>query len=177
MSRLSVYWDAHRHRCPRETAACVALLRERGALRGGAATILSVDGRGARIEVESRDKRFGKVTSEPFDAVILCTGPDPDIAKWRSALIDSLLDSGEIRRDPLGLGIECNEHGEPITDPGSPSDRLLLVGPLRRGESWESTAVPEISQQAATAASRILGRLEAAAFASKTPKPVKELHR
>lgn len=174
MARLAVYWDAHRHRCPQETAACVALLRERGVLRVGAATILSVEDRFGRIEIESRERRSGAATRDAFDGVILCTGPDPDIAKHRSGLMGSLLRTGEICRDPLELGVACNEHGEPITDAGRPSDRLLLVGPLRRGESWESTAVPEISQQAAMAASRVLERLEAAVSATKTPQPVKE---
>ncbi|MGP1308669.1 MAG: FAD/NAD(P)-binding protein [Phycisphaerales bacterium] len=177
MARLSVYWDAHRHRCPQETTACIALLRERGALRVSAAPILSVEERSGRIDVESRDRRSGTTTREAFDGVILCTGPDPDIAKWRSALIESLVSSGDVRRDALGLGIECNQHGEPITSEGRPSDRLLLVGPLRRGESWESTAVPEISQQAAAAASRVLERLEAGVPTSNSLQPVKELHR
>ena len=94
------------------------------------------------------------MTREAFDAVVLCTGPDPDIAKWRSSLMGSLVDCGEVVRDPLGLGVGCTERGEAITRAGRASDRVLLIGPLRRGESWESTAVPEIGQQAAEVAAR-----------------------
>ncbi|MBX3352478.1 MAG: FAD/NAD(P)-binding protein [Phycisphaeraceae bacterium] len=177
MARLSVYWDAHRHRCPLETAACVALLRDRGVLRVGASTILSVNDRAGRIEVEHREKRSGTVTREAFGAVILCTGPEPDIAKSRSALLESLIDSGEIRRDPLGLGVDCDEHGDAITRGGRPNDRVTLVGPLRRGESWESTAVPEISQQAAAIAPRVLKRLDLTVPIQNAHQPIKEIIR
>lgn len=173
IARLAVYWDAHRHRCPQESAACLTLLQERGALRVLAATILAVDGRSWSIDVEFCEKGSSTASRETFDGVILCTGPDPDIANHRSSLVESLLRAGEIRRDPLGLGIECNEHGEPITCGGTPNDRVLVIGPLRRGESWESTAVPEIRQQAALTAARALARLEAAR-ASVAPQQIKE---
>jgi uncharacterized NAD(P)/FAD-binding protein YdhS len=38
-------------------------------------------------------------------------------------------------------------------------DRILLVGALRRGDLWESTAVPELRVQAALAAARAAAAL------------------
>jgi len=42
-------------------------------------------------------------------------------------------------------------------DAGRVSDRLFTLGPLRKGELWESTAVPELRVQAERLARRLLG--------------------
>jgi uncharacterized NAD(P)/FAD-binding protein YdhS len=56
------------------------------------------------------------------------------------------LAEGEIRPDPLGLGIEtedCAVRGAT----GVLSDWLYALGPLTRPAWWEVTAVPEINAQ------------------------------
>ena len=45
----------------------------------------------------------------------------------------------------------------PLAD-GIVDERLLAIGPLRRGVLWESTAIPELREQAAVVAQRLLGR-------------------
>ena len=46
---------------------------------------------------------------------------------------------------------------------GKPSDKLFAVGPLTRGRFWEITAIPDIRQQCAELAQRILDRTLVAA--------------
>ena len=40
---------------------------------------------------------------------------------------------------------------------GSSGGRLFTLGSLRRGDLWESTAIPELREQARALASRIVG--------------------
>ena len=44
---------------------------------------------------------------------------------------------------------------------GTDDPRMLLVGALRRGDSWESTAVPDLREQAEQAARRAVAHLTA----------------
>jgi uncharacterized NAD(P)/FAD-binding protein YdhS len=60
-----------------------------------------------------------------------------------------------VQPDPLGLGIVADEAGAVCDATGRASDWLHVVGPLRRGQLWECTAVPEIRVAAAKLASRL----------------------
>ena len=78
-------------------------------------------------------------------AVINCTGPSADVRRSPDPLVRGLLHSRLARPAPLFLGLDTDTRGcVPNTDDG-----LWVVGPLRRGERWESTAIPEIRMQAA----------------------------
>lgn len=168
IDRLSVYWDAHRHRRPGETAAAIDRLREQGALRITAAEIVEVIAGPATIDLTFRERRTRATLHERVDAIVLCTGPNADVAAWGSPLIASLAEQGALSRDPNGLGVVCDPEGRLIGADGAPLDWLTAIGPLRKGEAWESTAVPEIGPQAASIAASVLARLGATAPASAT---------
>jgi uncharacterized NAD(P)/FAD-binding protein YdhS len=74
-------------------------------------------------------------------------------------LIGSLLRAGIATTDELGMGLRADEDGLLVGAVGAP---IWLVGALRRGDLWESTAVPELRMQAARAAAAIAARLGAA---------------
>jgi len=59
-----------------------------------------------------------------------------------------LLARGMVRPDPLFLGLDVSTEGALIDQDGTASDSLYTVGPARKGGLWESTAVPELRQQA-----------------------------
>ena len=80
--------------------------------------------------------------------MINCTGPDTDLARVNDPLVQSLRRAGLIRPDALGLGLDTDEHGRILDAEGRPSKRLFLVGPLRKGQRWENTAVPELREEA-----------------------------
>lgn len=88
--------------------------------------------------------------------IVLCTGPDPDPRGWGSILMDGMFAGGLASPDPLGLGLRTDDRGFLLGADEGPSRMLSTLGPLRRGELWESTAVPEISVQARDLASEIL---------------------
>jgi len=71
-----------------------------------------------------------------------------------------------IRPDPLGLGLDTDENGAMIDAADRISDRLFLVGPLRKGRLWENTAVPELRIEAAQMAQRLARAIVAGRKAS-----------
>ena len=79
------------------------------------------------------------------------------------ALLGSLLRSGMASTDGLGLGLRTDDDGRLLPAEGAAEARVFLVGALRRGELWESTAVPELRGQAARAAGAAAAVLRAEA--------------
>lgn len=56
--------------------------------------------------------------------------------------------SGLARADPLGLGVDVDLDGRLVPYDGGPTPAPYVVGALRRGQWLETTAIPEIRQQA-----------------------------
>jgi uncharacterized NAD(P)/FAD-binding protein YdhS len=81
-----------------------------------------------------------------------CTGPVRNVRESSDILLQDLLSSGIASTDAERLGLSADDSGRLIDAAGRPEPRLGLVGALRRGELWESTAVPELREQARIAA-------------------------
>ena len=88
--------------------------------------------------------------------LINATGPAADITSTTDRLLRDLLDSGLARPDPLRLGIEVDASGALLSASGTPSDSIFALGPPLRGQLYETTAVPEIRDQAAALAGPLL---------------------
>ena len=80
-------------------------------------------------------------------------------------LLGSLFRSGMASSDALGLGLRSDAEGRLLDAQGVPQPGMRLVGALRRGELWESTAVPELRVQAAVAAESLARELGVASAA------------
>jgi uncharacterized NAD(P)/FAD-binding protein YdhS len=80
-----------------------------------------------------------------FCAVVNCTGPGADVRRSNHPLVKRLLAGRIVRPGPFGLGLDTDAAGCLRSTDGV----LWLVGPLRRGEQWETTAIPDIRVQAA----------------------------
>ncbi len=93
------------------------------------------------------------------DRVINCTGPQPDIRKVASPLLQRLTDRGLIVPHELNLGIEATADGRIIDSDGNAQADFLTLGTLLRGALWESTAVPELRVQAAGVARHLVNLL------------------
>jgi uncharacterized NAD(P)/FAD-binding protein YdhS len=148
LHRLRPYWETHRHRSSPETAFGVETLIAAGALEviAGRVDGYAEDGDGVVVTISRRGSR---ATEElRVGKVINCTGPDTDLARVNDPLVRSLRDSGLVRPDELGLGLDTDDDGRLLDREGRPSRRLFLVGPLRKGLLWENTAVPELRVEA-----------------------------
>ena len=69
------------------------------------------------------------------------------------------MSSGIATSDREGLGLCADASGRLVNASARPDPRLVLVGALRRGELWESTAVPELREQARAAAQSLMSEL------------------
>ena len=133
-------WDVHRHRMAPAThvrfealSADERLCRHRGTLAG------------VRADRDALHVTLDDGTELSVAAVVNCTGPVGSIAT--DPLLTRLARTGLVRPGPAGLGIDTADDGRilgtlPQTRP------FLAVGSLRRGNLWESTAMPEIREQA-----------------------------
>ncbi|MEV4702203.1 FAD/NAD(P)-binding protein [Actinoplanes sp. NPDC049316] len=129
LRHLARTWECHRHRMAPQVAARVVALREAGLL----------------------EIRRGGVAAWPgladYAAVVNCAGPGR-LPGSAGPLVGGLLQSGLATPGPHHLGLAVDPRGRVVAADGRAHDRLWLIGPLRRGTQWETTAVPEIRAQA-----------------------------
>jgi uncharacterized NAD(P)/FAD-binding protein YdhS len=148
------WWDVHRHRIAPEVARTLARLIGEGRLEIVAGRIISARDRGDALEVDYR--RRGSRQPQMLEAAFAfnCTGPLHSIARTRDPLLRSLFDTGQVRPDHLGIGLDVDERSRA-------GERAWALGPLTKGRYWEIIAVPDIREQAAAVADDIkqeLGR-------------------
>jgi uncharacterized NAD(P)/FAD-binding protein YdhS len=159
LRHLRAFWDVHRHRMAPEVGETIAQLQRVGLLRLHAARV-----RGFRVTdaewVTVRVRPRGWTDEAMFRVhhVINCTGPDASIARGHP-LLRGLLEAGLAQPDALGLGLATDAEGALLDAAGHVSEGLFTLGPLRRGDLWESTAIPEIRVQAQVLSLRMLERL------------------
>ncbi len=142
-------WDVHRHRMAPATARRFAAIAAEGRLERHRGTLAAVRASDHALHVTLDDGTELRVA-----AVVNCTGPVGSLAA--DPLLTRLAQTGLVRPGPAGLGIDTADDGRIL---GTLPDDLpfLAVGSLRRGNLWESTAMPEIREQAYDVA-RIVSR-------------------
>jgi uncharacterized NAD(P)/FAD-binding protein YdhS len=159
----ALLWDTHRHRMPRVTAASIARMRADGALTVAAAHVLEVEDVGGALLVQLSDG-----TSRRVAHVVNCTGPQPSVAHSRDPLLTSLLAAGHACAGPLDMGLATDAEGRVRAADGAVG-AVWTLGALRRGELWESNAIPEIRSQAVAVAQAIATQVAAASSLTSPP--------
>ena len=144
------WWDVHRHRIAPEVSQTLARMIADGRLEIVAGRVVSARQDDEGIEVDYRRRGASSLCSERFAFAFNCTGPLHSMARTKDPLLRSLLDTGQIRPDHLGIGLEVDERSRPAG-----SERLWALGPLTKGRYWEIIAVPDIREQAAAVAEDI----------------------
>ncbi|WP_051134335.1 FAD/NAD(P)-binding protein [Methylocystis sp. ATCC 49242] len=159
MSRLRPFWEVHRHRMAFAVGERFSSMLEKGELSILSGQVVSAQQNGDNVRARVR-LRGGRGVAE-FDVawVVNCTGPMPSNRPESNPAIDSLLSQGRLRLDELALGVETTAEGNAISADGAPILDMYVVGTLRKPALWESTAVPELREQAAGLASEIIARL------------------
>ncbi|MFL6245251.1 MAG: FAD/NAD(P)-binding protein [Thermoanaerobaculia bacterium] len=132
LRHLKNLWDVHRHRAAPEVLAQL----DAEVLRGHVHSMRA----GVIVETSAGTLHVARV--------INCTGPACDYARLDLPLVVQMRRAGWLVPDPLRLGIETADDGRLIGVDGQPVDDLYTLGPLRRPALWESTAIPEIREQA-----------------------------
>jgi uncharacterized NAD(P)/FAD-binding protein YdhS len=150
-------WDVLRHRMAPAVAGHLEQMQRGRRLRMVKGRVNSSAERDDSILVT-----IGRSTTLTVDAVVNCTGP-ATLAQSTSTnpLLADLLARGLARSHRLGLGLDVDQAGHALDRHGRPSPGLLVIGPLRRGALWETTAIPEIRIQAGDCAREALAALPA----------------
>lgn len=150
-------WDVHRHRMAPAAGAAVERLRVRVDVETRAARIISTglapDG-GVAVEMQRR----GMPGTEALhvDAVLVGLAPVIAPSQRQDPLARALLGRGLVRDDAAGFGFDVDAEGRPLDASGRANPGLYAIGPLLRGRDWETTAVPEIREQALALATNLL---------------------
>lgn len=132
------YWNIHRHRVHVKLHDLLQKMCASGQLEILAARVLSAhDG---KVQVRLRQSR-GEI-SLPAKHIINCMGSSFEPSE--QPLLQSLLQQEIAHMDALQLGVEV---AEDLSLRGKSSANCFVLGPLMRGEVWESIAVPEIRKQ------------------------------
>ena len=138
------------------TARRIAALTPAGRLivhRGRVTAASNMDG-GLRVRID----QGGSSTELDVGWLINCTGAATDITTTADPLLRHLLDSGLARPDPLRLGLDADPRGALRDAADAPASDIVTLGPLLRGRWYETTAIPEIRDQAAALARHLLTR-------------------
>ena len=158
LRHLAGLWAVTRHRSPPQNTEAIADLTAAGLVQLHVGTVreIQVDGEQLRVRVRPQGTTGSWHTAQH---VVSCTGPLLDYGRITDPLVMSLREAGHLRPDPLLLGVLTDAHGAlrgPDDEAASPS--LFTLGPSRRPAYFESTAVPELRQQAAALAAEIAKR-------------------
>ncbi|RUL74537.1 FAD/NAD(P)-binding protein [Dyella choica] len=148
-------WERARHRLPLQVAQSIAALEKKGRLQrhGGHLHGVTLGEHGPQLRfVPKGDKRERTLDA---DLVVQCIGLDNDIRRTQHPLLQQMVTNGHIRPDPFGLGLQAMPDGRLLHD-GTAWPRLFAIGSMLRGTLWESTAMPEIRQQARHLADHLL---------------------
>ncbi|MGY4924782.1 FAD/NAD(P)-binding protein [Streptomyces sp. 900105755] len=147
LAREGALWNTHRHRMAPATAEHVSRARTARRLHVHTGTVLrATDTEDGSLAVELSN---GQVLHVGW--VLDCTGPGrrPDTPLWQALFAAGLAVPG-----PLGMGVAT--HDGQLADARGRLGPLFTLGAPRRGELWETTAIPEIRVQAAELAQRLL---------------------
>ena len=156
LRHLGHRWNVARHRMPPESGQAIREMMAQGQLRllpgrvTGAAS--SPQGVTCTIGIPGRAE-WQQVTA---GRVINCTGPESNPLRWGAPLVQQLLRRGTVRPHANGLGLDATAGGAVVNAAGTPSDRLLAIGPMLKAALFESVAVPEIRSQAQELAHALL---------------------
>jgi uncharacterized NAD(P)/FAD-binding protein YdhS len=156
LRHVARYWDVHRHRIPAPVAAQLQAMREAEQLHDHRARPVAIAVHGTRLRVVL--DQHGAHEDLIADRVIDCTGMQPNLRRVSDPLVCSLLAIGRIRPGAHGIGLDTDATGAVVAADGEPDPRLYAIGSVRRGQLWESIAVPELRQQAAALARTIITR-------------------
>ncbi|HTV86460.1 MAG TPA: FAD/NAD(P)-binding protein [Dyella sp.] len=149
-------WERARHRMAPQVARSIEALEQSGRLRRlrGHVHGVTLAGNGVRMQWLPH----GATAEQTLDAdlAVQSTGLETDVRRTHHVLLQQLMTNGHVRSDPFGLGLESTPDGRLLHE-GQAWPRFFAIGSLLRGTLWESTAMPEIRQQARQLADRILG--------------------
>lgn len=166
LRHLRGVWEIGRHRMPPQVARRMLELQADRRIDTQAGRIQSLRaGRHNRpVLAWTTAPRHDTVQVSNYDLVLQAVGMDTDARATQHGLVRSLLQQGLASPDAQGLGLQVDADGRL-----APEQRLWTLGALCRGRDWESTAIPEIRQQARRIAVQLFRELAADSVVREKP--------
>jgi uncharacterized NAD(P)/FAD-binding protein YdhS len=163
---LRPWWDVHRHRIPADVADRIERAIGSGQLVYAATRIREMQAVPEGATIVHRPRRATADHHLFVRRVVNCSGPACDYERIADPLVRALLDRGDIRPDPLRLGLDVSSVCALRNRRGEIWQRLYAVGPVTRPAFWEVTSVPDIRRQCEAVAVHIGTRLASARSAA-----------
>jgi len=155
--KLRHLWGVARHRLPLQVHDQIQQLRLQGALDVRAGRLLRCQQSDHGIDVWFVAKGQTEPEYRQVDRIINCTGPESSYPRLTHHLLANAIADGELAAGPLELGLAACPRSLALKNGcGDIHPRLFGIGPVLRGELWETTALNEIRQQAQQLAGQIL---------------------
>jgi uncharacterized NAD(P)/FAD-binding protein YdhS len=159
LAEVRPFWEVHRHRMSPEITDTIDRFRRNKTLEITRAALVSAsaDDDGVDVTLFAADRSEKRCLRVSW--VINCTGPGVHDRHSTHPILRPLLEEGVLVSDELGLGLRTDDVGRAIDASGQAEPTLLVAGTLRKATLWESTAVPELRQQAQAVAQTVLATL------------------
>jgi uncharacterized NAD(P)/FAD-binding protein YdhS len=159
LAQVRPFWEVHRHRMALTVAGRFRTLLDSGLVRLVAGRVESAQAEGDSLRLVLRERQTERLIPTDAAWVVNCTGPMPSNSVESNPAIASLIVQGLLLPDELLLGVETTTEGHALAENGQALGDLFVVGTLRKPAAWESTAVPELRNQAAAVAEQVLALL------------------
>jgi uncharacterized NAD(P)/FAD-binding protein YdhS len=138
--RLATMWNSHRHRMAPDIAAILKQEITSGHLTLGASFHLRPAVEGEQLKLAVQWTHGGQEILQPV-AIINCSGFELNWQRSSQELLQQLLQQNLVEAHPTYMGVRADKHYRV-------APTLYAIGSAMTGQFWESTAVPELRQQA-----------------------------
>jgi uncharacterized NAD(P)/FAD-binding protein YdhS/glyoxylase-like metal-dependent hydrolase (beta-lactamase superfamily II) len=155
LRHVKSYWEVCRHRIAPRAADGLEELLQLGQLTYYAGRIQTCQTSDHGVEVAICQRGTKDYVDLQVQRIINCTGSNGDYSVLRHPLVVSLQEQRLIRPHVL-TGIDTVANGEIVDADGNISNWLYTLGTARKGNLWETTAVPELRVQAQALALTLL---------------------
>lgn len=144
LRHVQPWWDVHRHRLAPATFEQFQhhLDSEQLVIHAGRLTNVALLGESLIVDFKRRSDQATE--SLKVSCIINCTGPNLDIQRVDTPLVNHLLEQGLISAAPCGFGLLVDEQLRVLDQQNQPISWLSYVGPMLKAQYWEATAVPEL---------------------------------
>ena len=157
MRHVRVWWDTRRHRISEITYEKLLSKKLDNKLFIRAARISLINPLQDKFEVvfKPRGSKTPVVTRN-YDYIINCVTPETNLEQVQDPLVQNLLAKEIIRNGTLRMGLKVNNEGAVIGKADFALPNIFALGPIQKGELWETIAVPELRVQAKNLATKII---------------------
>lgn len=152
LRHLATYWETVRHRVAPEIAGNIKEYQDAESLEIMAGHVVEIANKSVVITTRHTRQRL----TLNIDCIINCTGPGKYNHDHLNPIVDSLISQGYAQFNELQLGLNVAKSGAIINTAGQESKKIFALGPVRKGISFETTAVREIRSQSEELASFLL---------------------